>query len=972
MRNVASLVTVFILGLGFGCGGNHAGPDAQPEPDASVSPCGNSVLDTGEKCDDGNTLSGDGCSATCQKEPGWTCIGSGVPCLKQMYCGDGVVDSPETCDDGNSVPGDGCSGTCQIEPNYMCPTPGQPCSSTVKCGDSVVEGNEACDDGTTTGMYGCSADCMQVTPGWTCPAGGGTCMMMTTAMCGDANMDPGEQCDDGNMTAGDGCSAACAVEPGYTCPMPGMRCTRIAFCSDGVLSLDLNEQCDDGNLTAGDGCSSLCSLEPDFVCPTPGMPCVSTVVCGDSKVRGTEQCDDGNRTAGDGCSAACQLEAGWSCPAPGAHCVAKQCGDGLVIGNEQCDLGGQNGQNMGCSATCTIQGGWTCVNNVCHQTHCGDGLAEGQEQCDDGNVAPYDGCSPTCSIEPTCGGGTCTAVCGDGLKFPSEACDDGNTKNGDGCSSTCQVETGWTCPAINQPPAATLSIPILYRDFLYDGTTVPGPGHTDFEAFTGSVLTGLVQSNLGTDGKPVWKSNGPVNGEVLTGPVPFCWWYHDTGCGGGSTNTFAKRVFTDATGKPTSLLLTQGQPNVYTFNSTAFFPVDGLGWNAGANPQTDLDSNGVERNFSFTSELHYPFTYQSSSSPTFTFTGDDDVWVFINGHLAVDLGGVHPAGSATFRLTPARATTLGLVNGGMYSIDMFQAERHTTESNYQLGLNGFVHTISQCAPVCGDGVIEGNEVCDNGPNNNNGGYGECLPGCTGRAPFCGDGIVTSPQETCDDGTNLATYGGTQQKCAPGCHFAPYCGDGVTSNGEQCDQGTLNGTGYGNCSAACTLGPRCGDGVKNGPEQCDDGINNGASNDPCRANCTLKCGDGVVDPGEQCDDGAANNTGGYGKCNPNCTLGARCGDGVKNGNEQCDNGTNNGAYGTCNPTCTLAPYCGDGIKNGNEQCDNGSMNSASAYGMGQCTAGCQPAPYCGDGIVERSYGEECEGNDECSGCHFVIN
>ncbi len=977
MRNVV-LVVISILGFSIlGCGGHPAsGPDAQPAgadaPPMNTSGCGNGVLEVGEQCDDGNAASGDGCSASCQIEPGWICIALGTPCLREVYCGDGIVVPPETCDDGNSVPGDGCSGTCQTEPNFTCTTPGQPCTSTIICGDGIVEGNEACDDGTTTGLAGCSADCLMVNPGWTCPPAGGACTRAPVPMCGDAHLDPGEQCDDGNTANGDGCSATCTVEPGYTCPMPGMRCTLIAFCGDGTLNLDLGEQCDDGNLLSGDGCSSLCALEPNFVCPDPGKPCISTVVCGDRKVSGNEQCDDGNLTSNDGCSASCQVETGWECPTPGGRCIAKQCGDGIIAGNEQCDLGAQNGQNLGCSATCTIQAGFACTGNVCHQTHCGDGIVEGQEQCDDANLAPYDGCSPTCTIEPTCAGGTCTAVCGDGLKFPNEECDDGNTKNGDGCSSNCKIEAGFTCTAINQPPTTTLTIPILYRDMLYNGTTVPGPGHPDFEQFEGDVLPGLVQPTLGADSEPVWASNGPAGAEVLTGPENFCWWYHDSGCAGpGSPNPFAKRVFLDRNGNPTSLLLNQqGGANVYLFNSQNFFPVDKLGWNAGANAQTDAACTGTaQHNFSFTSELHYPFTYQSSSSPTFNFTGDDDVWVFINGHLAVDLGSVHSAASGSIQLTPAKAATLGLVNGGMYSIDMFQAERHTCASTYKLTLSGFVHTVSQCAPICGDGIVEGNEVCDDGVNN--GAYGGCLPGCTGRAPFCGDKVVTSPPETCDDGTNLATYGGTQRLCGPGCTFAPFCGDGVTSNGEQCDQGAMNGAGYGFCSAACTLGPRCGDGIKNGPEQCDDGLRNGASNDPCRADCTLKCGDGVVDPGEQCDDGVANNTGGYGKCNPNCTLSGRCGDGIKNGPEQCDNGTNNGSYGTCNPNCTLAPYCGDGIKNGTEQCDNGSMNSVTAYGVGQCTAACLTAPYCGDGIVEPAFGEQCDGTDGCVECHFVI-
>jgi len=67
----------------------------------------------------------------------------------------------------------------------------------------------------------------------------------------------------------------------------------------------------------------------------------------------------------------------------------------------------------------------------------------------------------------------------------------------------------------------------------------------------------------------------------------------------------------------------------------------------------------------------------------------------------------------------------------------------------------------------------------------------------------------------------------------------------------------------------------------------------------------KCGNGSIDPGEECDDGISQNTGGYGKCNPNCTLGPRCGDGMINGpNEACDNGPDNGlGLGACNPGCT---------------------------------------------------------------------
>ncbi|MGE0826880.1 MAG: DUF4215 domain-containing protein [Candidatus Binatia bacterium] len=94
--------------------------------------CGNEVVESGEQCDDGNTVSGDGCSATCQTE----------------RCGDGKVDVGEECDDGNNADEDGCSAQCTIEE-----PPGP------VCGNGVVETGEECDDGNTVGGDGCSATC---------------------------------------------------------------------------------------------------------------------------------------------------------------------------------------------------------------------------------------------------------------------------------------------------------------------------------------------------------------------------------------------------------------------------------------------------------------------------------------------------------------------------------------------------------------------------------------------------------------------------------------------------------------------------------------------------------------------------------------------------------------------------------------------------------------------------------------------
>ncbi|HVY47071.1 MAG TPA: DUF4215 domain-containing protein [Minicystis sp.] len=615
-------------------------------------------------------------------------------------------------------------------------------------------------------------------------------------------------------------------------------------CGDGIIQP--GEVCDDGNDMSGDGCSADCTtVEQDFACPVPGQPCVSTVVCGDGKVTGMETCDDGNTVDGDGCSSTCDVEPGWQCSTPGQRCVAAACGDGILAGNEQCDDGNTDAGD-GCSATCKLEPGFACVTqagppaSVCHATVCGDGVKEGFEQCDDGNLVPYDGCSPTCTVEPTCQGGTCTATCGDGLKFPQEDCDDGNASPGDGCSPSCTVEPGWQCPAVDQPPPASLDIPILYRDMLYNGTSSPGQGHPDFQNYCCGVVTGLVEPQLGTDGEPVFASVG--NPQMLTDATDFCWWYHETGCNGpGSTNPYDKLVFLDGMGQPEVLTLAETMPNVYQYDNQQFYPVDGLGWNAGPSPQTSNDCSGSgPHNFAFTSELHYPFTYSASSSPTFDFTGDDDVWAFINGQLVVDLGGVHGATNGSVTLDAAEATALGLSDGGMYSIDLFQAERHTCASTYRLTLSGFTHTVSQCTTICGDGIVAGDETCDDGTND--GSYGHCNPDCT-PGPRCGDGTVQSPDEQCDDGTNLTTYSFSGMPgCAPGCVLGAYCGDGNVDSlfGEECDKGTANNTGgYGGCKSDCTLGPRCGDGVvqHDAGEQCDDG--NTVNGDGCSSSCKLE-------------------------------------------------------------------------------------------------------------------------------------
>ena len=637
-------------------------------------------------------------------------------------------------------------------------------------------------------------------------------------LCGDGIQGPTEQCDDGNEVSGDGCTLTCLLEPGWEC-RPGQFCALSVVCGDGRIGV--GELCDDGNAASGDGCSMDCrSLETAFVCPMPGEPCVSTMLCGDGKITGSELCDDANVFAGDGCAADCRaIESGWGCPVPGARCKAAACGDGLRAADEQCDDGNQAAAD-GCSDHCQIEAGWVCnLGEACRRTTCGDAIVEGSEQCDD-NALPFDGCYK-CQSEPLCNNDGCTAVCGDGIVFPGEQCDDGNTRANDGCSPTCTPEPGYACTTQTDAAPQSITIPLIYRDFrgrdlAADPANGLPAGHPDFQLDPVNDDRGIVGGLLGANKKPVYAP--AMSSRTTTGSAAFAQWYTDV-----------DRVNISIADTLTLPRLPDGS---YRFDDQDFFPLDGRGFmdpSRAAEPTTRFGGH----NFHFTSELRYWFEYKGGEK--LDFRGDDDVWVFVNGRLAVDLGGIHPPEDGSVTLG-GPSTTFGMLPGRIYEIVVFQAERHVFQSSYKLTLRGFEKKRTSCVPACGDGVRTPDEVCDDGAANNAGGYGQCRPDCQGYGPRCGDG-VTQPEsgEQCDNGVNLGGYG--DAGCSPMCKRGAVCGDAMVDGifGEHCDDGANDG-GYNECAPGCKLGERCGDGIKQASEQCDDG--NTIWSDGCDNGCRL--------------------------------------------------------------------------------------------------------------------------------------
>ncbi len=353
---------------------------------------------------------------------------------------------------------------------------------------------------------------------------------------------------------------------------------------------------------------------------------------------------------GIACGSRTELRGAPTCHDEGATRACRSvCGEGVTA----CEDGGWSAcrvppEEKSCEGVCGL-GRRTCVDeqwSACLvepvRTSCTNLCGMGVQEC----VAEVWG---PCVVEPV--ERSCTFGCGDGVEV---------------CSNNQWGPCDAPRPA---PPVLSATI----RDFA--------ASHPDFQQNLrhSAVEPGIVLAELGPDDKPVYAQGGQRT-QTTNGEQFFNQWYRNS---------------IDAQGQPINLALQYDlrmvpspiEPEFYVYGNPVpgvdqFFPID---------DQLFGNYPGTPHNYHFTLEASFEFVYRQGQ--LFRFNGDDDLWVFINRRLAIDLGGLHPARGATAYVDEIALET-GMIQGERYQLHLFFAERQTYDSNFYIETS--IADLGQC------------------------------------------------------------------------------------------------------------------------------------------------------------------------------------------------------------------------------------------------------------------------------------